>query len=905
MNTLARAQSQSLPVALDRFLSAAPTSSVDVASLSFGGAGLLSAVAQTAARTRPSSAPGFLAWLGAGVLVAGIVGAATGAFVGSERARDLGAAVDTARRETSTAWAEPTIAVLPNGARVRRMAGVAVRLSSFSEFWAVSPLALLHPQGSAPKRFGSAILDAYVLRPLAQSLDGRARRRLAPSTDPEQWLDDARVVGEWLAAWDGLSDDPSEVDLRKLLSSGFGGDADAWPEGVDEALIRSGVVIPGPASGGLDTEGLAALARERFVRTMQLWADSVYTDGPAARAARRAVARGARWRDQHRALLDLRTALQDPAQHWLTSSKDRPDYGFELDQYGRAVALAVLGQTVSLEAKAQVSRIRIDARADALRFVLPDIGPLMTRSSGGSGQGGPSLTLSKQAGSWLSLLDRLVSADLPAPPNRAVPTLEGPVTADAFTIAALREKLRRFDSLVVALPSDLPAEVSRALLVEVAAEVVLGVASELELALRPVAPGVPSSSDAASLRLAGLSSTLAQIEEIEEWLLVRGASDAADRVLSVRARIAAGVLETGLAVLDAEAPLEVYLDPASDPGALVRRFERGLSRMRALYDRYAAPYLDAALVTGSSASLRWRSVRVELATYDRGDPLSSLSAIEGLLGAYRDDPSGSCEAPLPSLGRYRSGDASRALFALRSDMEDSCHRSDLARLDALYDELAAYYDRHIAWHWPFSADPSAPELGSESFSALLAKLHAAGNDVARTDGPLTPRFVALASRWVLDDGRPTLRLRIVWGARPAEETLAHHLMMHAFEGLPVDDAGVASWAYGSPVALRLRLARNSPLRFTGAASADGRAFVVAPDGAGSLLRLLSDLVRGAFSVTVPVIDDTGAERELRVTARVTVPDGAPLDFSASALAAFGFAYLPSAGIALPPVPTLR
>ena len=74
---------------------------------------------------------------------------------------------------------------------------------------------------------------------------------------------------------------------------------------------------------------------------------------------------GASWREEHDALRDLRNALQDPGQYWLTAAEDRPDYGFELRMLGRALALSVLGQVSALEAKAAVSRIRIDARTAA------------------------------------------------------------------------------------------------------------------------------------------------------------------------------------------------------------------------------------------------------------------------------------------------------------------------------------------------------------------------------------------------------------------------------------------------------------------------------------------------------------------------------------------------------------
>ena len=76
--------------------------------------------------------------------------------------------------------------------------------------------------------------------------------------------------------------------------------------------------------------------------------------------------------------------------------------------------------------------------------------------------------------------------------------------------------------------------------------------------------------------------------------------------------------------------------------------------------------------------------------------------------------------------------------------------------------------------------------------------------------------------------------------------------------------------------MRFRLARHSPYRFAPAIDPEGREWIWAPGGAGSLLRMFEAIDQGQMSVSVPVTDASGTRSALRVTARVTHPDGRPL-----------------------------
>ena len=880
LKQLSLAQSRDLAVALDRAIAAAPSSVVDIASLCLGGRGLRSAVGQAAARTRPAEAPGLTMWLGLGGLIAGVGLAGLVAVAGLDKSSDLRSTVAIAGREASTPWRDEEIDAVPGGSRVRRVAGVSAQLAEFSRFSWLAPLSALVPDYNAPSRLGGSLLEAYVLRPLASSLDRRAREILAPGDDPVAWVGDAQLVDEWLVAWEGLADDPREVDLRRLLADAFGGDVSAWPEGLDVALAETASNPPEALRGGLDVDGLTELARQNFVATMQRWAESVYTNGPVADAARRSVDRSAVWHLQHDALADLRTALQDPGQVWLTAAEDTPDYGYELRILGRALALSLLGQTTALEAKAAVSRIRIDAREAAEHFILPQVGPLMVRSSTGSrgGGGGPSLSLSAEAQAWLAFLDRLVSAGFADMPRRPVSVATGAVTVDPEAVTALLDKLRTFDRFAADLPAGLPPAVAGGLLLDVASELVGGVASGVELALRPAANLGLAGENAA--QLARLTPALGGLQAIESWLRERRAEDEADRVLAVRSRVAENVLSAGAQVLAAEDPLGMYLDPAADANASVRRFGRGVERLRRLYERFGAPYIEAASVGGTLSAYRWRDIGEDIVGYDRGDADAALSGLEGMLQAYADDPDSACVAPRPAHAAARDDYVAKALERFRLQLDTACDNLAAARADDLYAGLAAYFMRNVAWMWPYAKDASAPELPGSTLGEFVARLHAAREALNQYDSPFAQAFRESAAFWTRnEDGVAVFRFRVDWRARPAEERLAEHIIAFEFDGVERDEGGVYTWRYGTPAALRLRLAKNSPYRFAAPADSQGVEYVVGEPSNGALLRIFDRLAGGAFEVRAEVVNTDGDVRyplTLLATARVGDESGAPL-----------------------------
>ena len=886
LRELSSIQSTELAAALARALAIAPPSSVDVASVCLGGHGLRTAVAQTVARTRPAQRPGFTMWLGYAGLVAGVALAVLAIVAGLTRADELRSTLALAARE-ATPWSATDIEAVPSASRVRRVAGIGIRLAEVSEFSILTPLSPLVANSQGPARLGGVLLDVHVIRPLGLALDRQARERLAPVDDPLAWFAGAEQVDEWIAAWEGLADDPEEVDFRRLLADAFGGGPDAWPSGLDAAFAAMSLRLPEPAHGGMDVDGLAELARRNFVATMQSWASSVYANGPVASAARRAVDRSAGWRSQHEALSALRTALQDPGQAWITAAEDTPDYHYEMRILGRALTLSLLGQTTALSAKAAVSGIRIDAREAAGHFILPQIGPLLVRSSTGprGGGGQPSLALSPGAQAWSAFLDRLAStglADLPTTPRTFV---AGPVTIDPAPVSALLSKLRTFDRLATDLPGDLPPAVARDLLEQVVSELVVGTAASAELALRP-AVGTVVVGDRAG-RTARVAAALDDLGEVVAWLRAHEADPEAERVLAVRSSVAENMLLAGAEVLAGEDPLGVYLDPTADANALVRRFGRGVERLRRLYDYFGAPYVGPATFGGTAAHYRWRDIGEDIARYDRGDAGAALSGLEGMLRAYAADPKAACDAPRPALAVARDDYVARALDRFRAQVDGACAGLDARRGERLYARLEEYFGRNIAWMWPYASDASAPEMPSATLGEFVARLGEARDVLGRFDTPLARVFRESADFWDQDmDGRAVLRFRVHWRTRPEEEELAENIIAFDFDGAERDQDGVYSWRYGTAAALRVRLAKNSPYRFAFPSDPEGRVFAlgdVGPDeramtdtSNGALLRVFEGLANGAFAVRTEVVDADGVRHRLVATARVTDGSGAPL-----------------------------
>ena len=870
LKELALAQSQGLAAALDRAFSVAPSSIVDVASLSFGGVGLRAAVAQTVERTRPSAVQGATSRMAQVTLVAGLVLAAVAGVVAVDRVNQLRGLVDTASREAASLWRVSGIDTIPNGARVRRLAGLSSRLAALSEYSLLMPLAVLVPNYFAPEKLGAVFLDGYLLRPLAAALERQSLKKLEPRADPGPWVDDARRVGEWLSAWEGLADDPREVDLRALLSDAFSGGEQAWPEGIDIALVDTGVQAPAVGVGGLDVDWITERARSNFVTTMQGWAAQVYTNGPVATAARRAIDRSANWREQYAALGALRTALQDPSQQWLMAAEDQPDHRFEMRYLGRALALSIIGQTTTLKAKAAISRIRIEARDQVEYFILPEIGPLLTRANGSSGS---ALSLTPEANAWLSFLDRVANAGFAQPPARAVALPVGTITVDPGAVAQARRRLRVFEQFSSSLPADLLPHVAHGLTRELSGELVVGVAAEVENAVR-----LANSLGGVSQRAEYLAQVVPAVDdliEIEAWLRQRQVQNEADRVLRVRARVAEGVLAAAGRALMEEDPLRIYIDPTADPHAVARRFDRGLARLTHLYEQLAQPFIESAIQGGGgAAAIEWRDMADDLAAYARGDVDSTLSALEGMTRAYAEDPVSACEAPGPLPGR--SDYLARTLRRFRAELGEKCAELFIADSKSVFERVKSYFETHVIWRWPYSNEGNAPDIEVSTLHQFLEQVHE-GMDAIRLfeeQDSLAVTFAQSARFWSLDeDGAAIVRFRLDWRTRPSEERLAENIAEITLSGAEVDESGIYTWRYGAPFEIQIRLAKNSPYRFVNEAGVQTDQWTIRRKGNGSFLRVFDGIVGGAWSFEANLVNREGVRDSLRVTARIRDVDG--------------------------------
>ena len=312
LEVLSRVQSRGLAETIANFIAAAPRTAVDIASLSLGGEGLARAAARCAGRTRPASVPGAWTWVGLAGAAAGTVLAMMAILDSFMQGKTLEGVVKSAARETRSAWTVEGVNTLPTSTRTYRMVTLADRLTSYSELDMLIPAKVLIPERGAPRELASALLEGYVLRPLSAAIEARSTEILKPRHEAQEWLEDAKRVDEWLAAWEGLEEEPEQVDLAQFLSEFFGDEEGEWPERPERVLLATGGRLPTPEHGGLDPGEVRELARASFVQTMEHWADSVYTNGPVAQAARAVGKAGVPWTARYTALNDLRSALEDP-----------------------------------------------------------------------------------------------------------------------------------------------------------------------------------------------------------------------------------------------------------------------------------------------------------------------------------------------------------------------------------------------------------------------------------------------------------------------------------------------------------------------------------------------------------------------------------------------------------------
>ena len=138
-------------------------------------------------------------------------------------------------------------------------------------------------------------------------------------------------------------------------------------------------------------------------------------------------------------------------------------------------------------------------------------------------------------------------------------------------------------------------------------------------------------------------------------------------------------------------------------------------------------------------------------------------------------------------------------------------------------------------------------------------------------------FTESLAFWTIDEeGAATVRFRLDWRTRPEDEALAENVIEIEVRGADPDAGGVRTWQYGTPFALRLRLADNSAWRFV-RGEVETEEWLVEYPGNGAFLRFLEGVGGGgALSLEAEVADGLGNRQLLRLTARVSHGDGRPL-----------------------------
>ena len=280
---------------------------------------------------------------------------------------------------------------------------------------------------------------------------------------------------------------------------------------------------------------------------------------------------------------------------------------------------------------------------------------------------------------------------------------------------------------------------------------------------------------------------------------------------------------------------------------------------------------------GERLALEWTQIGRDIDGYRSGDPVSAISALSGMVRRYAENPVEACTAERSTHAGVRDDYVARALARYVAERARTCNALRLAGARRVYDGLVAYYEAHVASLWPYTATPDAPELGAAELSTFVERVWAGSDALSQIEGRYSALFAETARFWNVESDPLAVEFRLEWRARRAEELNAQHIIGFAVNGPEPDEDGVYTWRYGSPFAVRLRLAKDSPLRFVEAADASGLELRLAYPGNGALIRALSNLdPLGMWSFSGVLVDAAGARHDLRISARFAQRGGAAL-----------------------------
>ena len=843
--------------------------SLELAGVVAGGGRLPEAIAATATRTSPHRG-GALAMRAATVaLTVGIGLGVAGTLHAVRDAERLERLVDTVRgqRVERVAGAD----LVPDPARAGAIAGLATDLHAAGGATWTRPTGRWLPGAAELRALASGLLVAYVGRPLGDALERRIVNLLAPAPDLETWTERAARADRLASQWEALLADPDEADAGGLLEAAFGEHSGGWPREIGAVLGETGAVrwlerievVNRTRIRDASREGLLASAREAARRR--------YLDGPVLAGARKAVDPGAGEADRHAALSQTREALVAPESGWLVAPEDRLHHTRTLPVLARAMGLSIVDGAWVAMAEAELSRARRKARSDALRIAGPELGPVLERAGVGT-----SLRLSGAARAWLDVLDRLEAARLG--PDWAGhddrPAVAGPVTLDAERIRMARARIGRYEEIETAVPAVLPPSLAGATMERARNRLAAGLVREVEAALVPLPTGVAHGEPSIPDR--ELVDAIEATRRTAGWLGDHGWSEAQRGAREVADRVVATHLRLGMDVLRATNPIRVELGRNAAGRERAReRLARSIDALRALYRTHAEPFLTLAGDSSGEAARSWRSLARALDAHERGDARSGIGALESFLDGYAADPRGTCAAP--SLPPAPSGYLGFVVRRVRSQLETACRRDDREELLAARDRILASFDAALARSWPYSGDPASPDAPREAVDRYVSSL-ASGPDLSGLDTRHATDLARERALWMLDEeGAACIGFGIEWRARPDDDENAHHLISIGLEGVKRSEDGYA-WRYGTPITLRLALARNSPYRFAGAGGGRSLEHVERFEGSAALLRWLDSLERRGWTVRARLVDGAGTEAELALSVRVLRQGGAPLEF---------------------------
>ena len=793
-----------------------------LASLAWGGRGLEAALASTWDRTVPDRRRGLGIRAALAALATGVLLGATGAVTQAERAAEVEDALFVLAPVLAGAVENP--GALVGERRARRFARAAAALERAAGPNVASPLSALHPGAGALRTLAQRTLTDAVVRPAELAARGRIARALGPESaiDPDAWLDRA---GALLAGVHARDASPAAA----ILAAAYGTPEGTWRRIVPHA--RPDRRRTGAPAGAEATDG--------FVATMGAWARLRYANGPLPEAAKRAAGHGAGWRERMKSLQTIEAALGAGEGRWLSSG------GAELDPDPELERLLARARGVLDEEAVERGREAALREAEKARRQVADLrlgggaSPLVVLDAGEGPALGPA------ARRLLRAYEALAGEDLLAGPRN-----HARATAPAGLPA--RRLLASLEGLELRLAETrLDPPLREALVVELEAAAFDEVATRIEAA----SDGPLASSERDAL------------QAIERLARAKGAYRAASRIGAVQASRDEATAVAAQRAIEEEDPLAVGFDRATDRQAVLDRVLAGVERLDALY-RLRPAYGER----------RWEQLGRELRGYRNGDPSSVLTRMVERVRDYAHLGPAGCGAPVriaavrarPALSPPVGGSASyaeRAYAAFERRLEAVCRESAERAAGDVANRLRSFFDAQLAWRWPYSDEPGAPAAPRSTVNELLRR--AEGRDA----GALDPDLETVVRSWSRDrQGDPVLELAVEWRTAPGRERNAEHLVSYRLDGLQELASGRRGWRYGDRLDVRLRLAKDSPLRFTG-----GALEATVPIGRGSWVGRLATGARAAsLTIEAPVADrHGGAGERLRISATLTAVRARP------------------------------